>query len=491
MATVCTKCGQNLPKENARFCNHCGTLVPSHPFSAQSLAASGPAASVAERVPTKPAPREQIAQQPVEKPRLREQMAQQPRPRTTRRIAPDDLAASAVAWPAPMTHVSVKELSPRKEDVQGQEAAKEQKDQAVQPTPPRPAFGERELRVKVWEQPSTLTPLPVTSNENEARAIEDTPTSALTIPESTQPEDVQEAEHGEDRAEMHTQVYPESRDTSKRADDVEYLDTVPVPSYIQPQTPQPTLLTQHPEDTPLPVAQKRLQSHTPAPDAARIQPLARGAQVAQPPQQLNRPVPQQMNASYVQEKYTPPSVLAPMPQPRKKSRIPLILLVVALLILVLGGSFWVVFAQPFAIPAVTQPLQDFKDTQLGVGLTYPSSWNAKHDATGVLFSDSTHTAQVKLTSATVSGDAAQYAQQQATKSGMTAIKSLGTLTFGGATWQQVQGNTQQDGVNYATTMLVTVHGNRTYVLTQMAPQNVYADEESVVFSPIRASLKFL
>ena len=148
-------------------------------------------------------------------------------------------------------------------------------------------------------------------------------------------------------------------------------------------------------------------------------------------------------------------------------------------------------AQPFSVSPITQPMQDFNDAGLGVALSYPTSWTVQRTSTSALFADSSHTAQVKIQAASDTGDAATYVQQVAKKSGMTAIKPLGTTSFAGLTWQQVQGNEQQDGANYTTTMLAATHGNHVYVLTQMAPQNVYADEESVVFSAMRSSLKFL
>ncbi len=39
MAIQCKYCGTELPTDDARFCNNCGMLVPSHPFSPQSLSA--------------------------------------------------------------------------------------------------------------------------------------------------------------------------------------------------------------------------------------------------------------------------------------------------------------------------------------------------------------------------------------------------------------------------------------------------------------------
>ena len=55
MATLCTHCGTTL-KDGARYCNNCGTLVPSHPLSAQSVSSSHAADS------SRPGKPEQIAQ---------------------------------------------------------------------------------------------------------------------------------------------------------------------------------------------------------------------------------------------------------------------------------------------------------------------------------------------------------------------------------------------------------------------------------------------
>ena len=473
MATACTYCGQDLPRDDAHFCNNCGMLVPSHPFSSQSLSAANSATLAPHVESEKPVLREQMVQQPSEKPVLREQMVQQPRPRTTRRIAPENLSASPIAWPAPITHVSVKDVPSQKE---GDRVAP-QESRPVQNASSHLASTERELHVKVWEQNNPPTPLPESTIEAKEGNVEDTSTSSLETPEQSNSRNPS-SQHGSDTP----------------RDGVEHLDTVPMPNYAQkPQQASPLSRSMH-GNTPLPALpatqqQQRQASYTNTPvpySSISQQPTA----VFQPPQYSPA---QRSQASYVSptpEKRVPAAVV-PNTSSRQKSRVPFIILLALLGILVLGGGAWVLLTQPFSISPVTQPLQDFKDTSLGVALSYPNSWTVQHVATGVLFSDSSHTAQVKLQVANDTSDAAHYVQQQATKSGMTAIKPLGTTSFAGLSWQQVQGNVQQDGANYTTTMLATVNGNHMYVLTQMAPQNVYADEESVVFSVIRNSFKFL
>ncbi|GAC1616346.1 MAG: hypothetical protein NVS4B11_04320 [Ktedonobacteraceae bacterium] len=386
-----------------------------------------------------------MAQQPAQKSTLREQMVQQaqPRPRSTRRIAPDDLSASSVAWPAPITHVSIKEIVPQKEN--GHVAPQEH--QPAQNLASRPAFPERELRVKVWEQERNNPPLPESGNEIPQISVENIPTSPLAAPEQTR--------LGNERTST-------QNDMDKHRDDVEHLDTIPLPNYA----PTPPLASQQP-------MRSAHSTHGNTP----LQPIR--------PPQMSQP-------SYAQEKRMPVATpTLPTVARRQKSRIPFIILLSVLCMLILGSGLWIILTQPFTVPTVTQPLQDFKDTHLGIALSYPTSWSTQHNAAGVLFADSSHTALVKLIVADASSDAAQYLQQQATKNGMTAIKPLEVRSFAGTSWQQIQGNIQQDGASYTTTMFATVHHSHTYVLTQMAPQSVYADEESVVFSAIRNSFKFL
>ena len=463
MATACTYCGQDLPRDDAHFCNNCGMLVPSHLFSTQSPTAALDSA-LPPQVQEKPVLREQMVHQLVETPAMQEQMAQ--RPRTTRRISPDNISASPIAWPAPITHVSVKDSSSQRNN----EPIVQQVQQPAQNAAQRPALAERELHVKVWD--NTPTPLPETKLEAERSDIEETPTSPLAVAEQTKIEN-----------------RPSQNGIDKYRDDVEHLDTMPMPnnhaSTAQPALPSAQSLH---GNTPIPAEQRQQEyTNTPIPYSSM------------PPQPVSTASPSQYsntlmkNQSPVPEKrrVNAPPAIASTTARRQKSRVPFIILLALLGLLVLGSGAWVILAQPFSISPVTQPLQSFKDAGLSVALSYPNSWSVQRNATAVLFSDSSHTAQVKLTVANSTSDVTQYVQQQATKNGMTAIKPLGTLSFAGASWQQIQGNMQQDGANYTTTMLATTHGNRMYMLTQMAPQNVYTDEDSVVFSAIRNSFAFL
>ena len=457
MATACTNCGHDLPRDDAHFCNSCGILVPSHPFSAQSLSAANSAVSTT-RIES-------------EKPVLREQMVQHPRSRTTRRIAPDNISASSIAWPAPITHVSVKDTTTQKED---EHKAPQVLQPPVQNLSSSSASAERALHVKVWESPPT--PLPESTIEVAEGDVEDAPTSPLATPYP-----------------LNTKNLSSQPENATPRDGVEHADTVPMPNYAPTQTPQqaPHLSRSLHSNTHLPALPSEQQRqtrniNTPIPDLRMSQ---QPAPLSQAPQYSPAPKSQLSYAPLGQEKSVPVTATSSSLH-RRKSPVPFIILLALLGVLVLGGGAWVLLAQPFNISPVTQPLQDFNDAPLGVALSYPNSWTVQHTSTGVIFADSSHTAQVKLMVADTTSDVARYVQQQATKTGMTAIKPLGTLAFAGLSWQQIQGNVQQDGANYTTTMLATMHSNHMYILTQMAPQNVYADEESVVFSAIRNSFKF-
>jgi hypothetical protein len=167
---------------------------------------------------------------------------------------------------------------------------------------------------------------------------------------------------------------------------------------------------------------------------------------------------------------------------------------VVLVVLVVGGlGAWIVVRQPFTVPATTLPQQTFTNAQLGMSVLYPSGWTAKVDQAKqtVYFSDSSHTGQVTIMVATASGDAGQYLRGEATHLGMTASKQGTPLSFAGTSWQEIQGNVQQAGANYAAVLLATAHGGHIYTIVQMAPQPVYSQEDQLIFSPMRSSFHFL
>lgn len=484
MAIACTNCGHELPRDDAHFCNNCGTLVPSHPFSAQSLSAGNASTNATRREVQKPVLREQMVHWPSQERHHREQGVQPPRQRTTRRIAPEELPTSPIAWPEPITHVSVKEGAIPEGRGQLQE-------EQVQNAPVSTQSSERELRVKVWEQDNPPTPLPDSAVQ---RDFEYTPTTPL---EAAEPSNLEVDNIPTSQLEMPEQHVNEhvAGTESDRTHNIEYIDTNPVPNYAQ--APQSSRSmhgnTPHP---PLPTdaQQYKLQhkGNTPLPQSGLRQSPVQAAQ-AHYAGYSNVQQRQDSPAAYrnsIQEKRVPLSPASKAPK-RQKSRVPFIILLALLGVLVLGGGAWAVLAQPFSVSPVTQPVQDFNDTGLGVALSYPTGWTVKRTPTNVLFADSSRTAQVQVQVSNDTGDAAAYVQQQAKKNNMTAVKPLGTTSFAGLTWQQIQGSVQQDGAIYTTTMLATTRGNRMYVLTQMAPQSVYADEESVVFSAMRNSLKFL
>jgi hypothetical protein len=129
---------------------------------------------------------------------------------------------------------------------------------------------------------------------------------------------------------------------------------------------------------------------------------------------------------------------------------------------------------------------------LGISLLYPNGWKAlldQHTSTARLY-DSTNTAQITISITDATGkEMGQYLEQQAKEQGMTAMKSA-TVSFAGASWQQLQGGMQQLGANYTATMLATIHGKHLFTIIQAAPQNTYQDEERVVFAPMRRSFSF-
>ena len=180
--------------------------------------------------------------------------------------------------------------------------------------------------------------------------------------------------------------------------------------------------------------------------------------------------------------------------PHTRQRLPVTLVAAVLVALVLiGVGSWLVIAQPFSVPPVTQPLLGFSDAHLGLSLLYPNGWTSKKDASDstVQFYDSSHTAQVIIAISNVNTSTITASlQKQSAQLGMSGAKSVASLSFAGASWQAMQGTVQQGGASYTCTIFATTHANHLVMLTQLAPQSVYNQEESVVFSALRQSLRF-
>ncbi len=174
-----------------------------------------------------------------------------------------------------------------------------------------------------------------------------------------------------------------------------------------------------------------------------------------------------------------------------RSRLGLWLAAFMVALIIVGGVSWLLILQ---LAPNTDPWQHFSDTNLGFSLLYPTDWQVRvdHKPSIVHFYDSTQTDKVDITvSDATAGNVAQFLRQQASQLGMTGVTSKPSLSFAGSSWQEVQGKLSQEGVSYSIALLATIHGNRLYLLTQIAPQGTYNDEEALVFSAMHAGLQFL
>lgn len=317
---------------------------------------------------------------------------------------------------------------------------------AQQPRHPANAAG-HELRVKVWE-----------SNKDE-------PVKAISVPQEEMPESV------------------------KTEEAVSSLPTVPLMGSVL----APTKPSQTPEESPPVVPSPDVQDVNKARQAT-VEQLDTTPLTSYSPKELVKPL-------------TPAPSVAPALLQRQnvfpmrasdlsvRSRRPLFIglaLIVALI--VIGSIAWAIVLQPFSVPTVTNPQQHFRDTRFGLSLSYPTGWRVQVDtkASALHFADSTNTAQVNITTSNAAGtNEALYAQKLLSQLGMTNVKPAASLTFAGAHWLQFQGSVLEKGASYTETLLVTVHGAHLYTLAQLAPQDIYTQEDHLIFTPIRSSLRFL
>jgi len=184
------------------------------------------------------------------------------------------------------------------------------------------------------------------------------------------------------------------------------------------------------------------------------------------------------------------------PPRRKKSRKPLVILTIVLLLLIIGGGLgaWIVIDQPFTVASVTQPQQNFSDSQLGFSLHYPNGWSSQTDnaKATVHFTDSSQTDLVNVVMAAANGgNAGQYIQQEASQLGMTGLQTGQPVTFAGVTWQQLKGTQLIKGATYTEMLYVSVHNSSYYTIMQLAPQGTYTQEDQIAFAGMRSSFQFV
>ena len=517
MAIQCTHCGTTL-KDDARFCNICGTLVPSHPFSSKSnISPSSPTSSgQPDSTIIRKGMREQIAQQPPARPVRRiaqneppswmSQLTSEPRPRSPsgglkhdrQESLPSFVQADAV--PQQPDFNAAHSLQPDTFE-------QEEKTQIVSPA--------RELRWKQHQHQSASQNSPIQPVQQQQQIndddVEDLPTRPLVAetPMKVKPQSGTRAARTTSTPPSlptpptHVTPTPLQKAQKTPLDDVDQLDTVPMatPTKVKPPTPsRPMAEPVQPQRRPgqqldnfsdrIAVQQQSPISQPPYQHATGS--VAQDSHTVFPVAPIPAtPAPDARKAS---SSMAPPSQL-PTPKQRK-SRRPLAIILAILLLLLVGGGIgaWIVLEQPFTVAGVTQPQQTFSNAQIGVSLSYPNGWIAKVDAQKktAFLSDSSQTAQFKIISSpTNSGDVGKYLQQEASQQNMTSLKPVATQSFAGTSWQQLQGSVLLNGASYTETLFATVHGQYIYTILQLAPQSTYSQEEQYVFSGMRSSFQFI
>lgn len=520
MATQCTRCGIVLPRDDARFCNNCGATIPirrresSSPSPDVGVPAFGrergdlgpsqpPSSSAAGTIKSPgddkvshsgshPAIREQIAYRPPVRSSTRPKSDEPPAwmSRLERQVnntklpaeakAPDEgISTTPRSTSRDATRVSKKDILPGQGDVaRAPEQLAFPSPNVVHPIQHRDGPPPRELHVKVWQPQEEGDDLPVPEtgpyggDAHRARTwrqgsssqsagydgVEDVPTAHLAAAPPTMP---------------------------SHLDEVEQLETRPMAAQrqgvAQPPSPMARRVVEQrgeraPQDMDLPTQRPVLQKP--------ISSLS-----------ISQPEIQSVGDVRTQRNTPPPSVAVPsgMAPSSRKSRKPLIFVLILSALLLAGGlGTWIVVYQPFAVPAVTNTDQPFQNSTLGIALRYPQGWAAHFDPNkgSVSFNDSSQTGQVTVIAAPANGSIAQYIKKEAAQLGITGQTPQPSLTFAGASWQQVKGSIVQNGATYSAILLVTEHKNRFYTMMQLAPPAAYSGEEQLVFSHVRSSFQF-
>jgi hypothetical protein len=471
VAKQCAHCGKILPSDNNR-CNNCGKVVPSSRPIKRSL--------------------------PEEPPDWMKQLESSLTHTNPPRKSQDRLAdVSTISLNRVQASNATTEDTGKQPASDSPELASPQEErlhddipidnatvdapcsETTQSAKPLTSVPLRELRVKVWGHEDTedlsLPEGESGSIEDEEHVVDDLPTRPLSvaIPPAISEQPVSKPNH-----------VVESFDDEEIVED---LPTSPLVAF-PPETPSirhsssPPATgngrVEHPDDIeniytrPL-VAQRRGQSMSPT--------------VSNPGEQHRQAL-----RTPVEPVHSP---VPPVALPRRKSRKRLVLAFVLLFTLLVGGvAVWVIVFQPFSVPEVTKTTRAFRNTDLGVSLQYPQYWSAELDIKNgaVYFYDDNHTDQVNITAVSTGGQGIdQYIAKEVGLLGMTGQKTGASLSFAGASWQQVQGTVLQSGANNTATLLVTIYGGRCYAILQLAPSSTYAREDQLVFSNMRSSFQFV
>jgi hypothetical protein len=476
---LCPYCKAALARDDARFCQNCGKPTSPHPLSANapSLAMTHPEL-LEDTVPV-PA----IKKSSTNQTSLPEQIARQPEPMArvseAQPLAPEKQASRSAPLPLPRTFTAP--LS-RIDQPPAQELPEKIEDQhtAASPTPsmavqntPVPAMPPS------LDPPSSSASQEVAASDQEPEANDraedalDERLSFLPGPDAAAETKSDYAGAANEQVARPVLVQPIPAKFSAFPDAGSRL-TSPLPSVVRPVQPIPS------RSSVLPAAVQSIPARLSA-----LSSVIRGLPSSQAiPARLS-----EHSAAIRELAFSAPALL----RARQRLSVPLVVSICVALVLVGVGS-WLLIDQPFSVSPVTRPQLGFSDAHMGLSLSYPNGWSTKKNASDstVQFSDSSHTAQVIIAisnrnSTTITASL----QKQSAQLGMSGVKSVAPLSFAGASWQGIQGIVQQNGASYTCTIFATIHANHLVMLTQLAPQSVYDQEDSLVFSALRRSLQFV
>ncbi len=518
MATLCNRCGQPLPREDARFCNRCGAdMLPkagSPPIPRRTQVITDQNSSPASGRGARPALREQIAFAPPSPP-----VAPGDVPPWLSRL--DKMSASPIAKPR------IQNFSP--DTPPGVESSPE----TGRPASPGGSHApQRELRARVWEgdganspdlhapvdvrdrtaapsrndqqeEQAQVPPAPPQQRAEEPSGVEDRPT--VPVPSAPAGKKDGSSPSPAVRAEQFASGNPHAGEGESGGADLPtrpLMARLSVPEQVHPQRSSERPFPAQSYRQPVPVPPQSLPGQKREPQQGfAAQPTSNPGQPLTRQQPVMSPVP--LSSPGFQQPVTAqaPATIERTPTPvparpvRRKSRMRLVVVLVMLFVLLGGGLiYWIVAYQPFSVPAVTSTSLPFSNASLGIALQYPQGWTSRLDAAHqtATFFDAGHVDQLTISAIASSGTSASaYASKEAAQLGLTAQKNLSPITFAGTVWQRVQGTLLVSGATDTETVLVAQHGNRLYTIAQIAPAVTYAGADGLFFAVFRAHFQFL